>query len=200
MKTKQRRLGLHISPAVAVTILFLLITDRTGVCALTLLAAFFHECGHLLAARLMHIPLRQLRLDFLGARMEVSGRMLSYSEEWLLCAAGPLTSLGSAALAACFWQRLPQAQTFSCASLVLGILNLLPIRTFDGGRMLDATLSHLFGARTALFALRLCSFLFLFLLWSTAVYFLLRAEDGLSLLCFSMSLLFRFFDGETQDR
>ena len=189
-------MGLHISPAVAVTVLFLLATDRTGVCALTLLAAFLHECGHLLAARLMQIPLGQLRLDFLGARMEVTGRMLSYGEEWLLCAAGPLTSLGVAALGAAFWQVWEGAQIFSCASLVLGVLNLLPIRTFDGGRMLECALARFLGGRTVTVVMRSCSFLFLFLLWATAVYFLLRAGDGLSLLCFSMSLFLRFFDGE----
>ena len=38
------------------------------------------------------------------------------------------------------------------------------------------------------------SFLLLFLLWASAVYFLLRAGDGLSLLFFSMALLLRYFD------
>ena len=192
----KKRPTLRISPIVALTVALLLLTDRSGVCALTLLAAFLHECGHLLAARVLRIPLGQLRLDFLGARMEVTGRLLSYGEEWLLCAAGPLASLIFAALGALLWRVLPSAQIFSCASLVLGLLNLLPIRTFDGGRMLESLLTCLFSERVAMGVMRVCSFLFLFLLWATAVYFLLRAADGLSLLCFSMSLFVRFFDGE----
>lgn len=192
----RRGLELRIAPPVAIMLALMLLTDRTGICFVTLLAAFLHECGHLLAARLLHIPLGQVRLDFLGARMEVTGRMLSYVEEWLLCAAGPLTSLVCAAAATPLWSISTHAQMFSCASLVLGLLNLLPIRTFDGGRMLECMLSHFAGARTVRCVMRLCSFLFLFLLWAAAVYFLLRAGDGLSLLCFSMSLLFRFFDGE----
>ena len=187
---------MRISPTVAVVLGMMALLDHSGLCVMTLLAAFLHECGHLLAARLLHIPLGQLRLDFLGARMEVTGRMLSYGEEWLLCAAGPLTSLLLSAATAPLWQVSLHAQMFSCASLVLGLLNLLPIRTFDGGRMLEAMLSMLCGARTVRCVMRLCSFLFLFLLWASAVYFLLRAGDGLSLLVFSMSLLFRFFDGE----
>lgn len=192
----ERRMGLRISPTVAAVLVMMTVLDRSGLCFITLLAAFLHECGHLLAARLLQIPLGQLRMDFLGARMEVVGRLLSYGEEWLLCAAGPLTSLLISALAAPLWRISTHAQMFSCASLVLGLLNLLPIRTFDGGRMLEAMLSPLCGARTVRCVMRSCSFLFLFLLWSSAVYFLLRAGDGLSLLAFSMSLLFRFFDGE----
>ena len=192
----EKRMGLRISPVVAGMLVVMMLSDRSGLCALTLLAALLHECGHLLAAKALGIPLGQLRIDFLGARMEVVGRMLSYGEEWMLCAAGPLTSLLLAAAAAPLWQPFAHAQMFSCASLVLGTLNLLPIRTFDGGRMLESALSACCGARTVRRILRLSSFFFLFLLWASAVYFLLRVGDGLSLLAFSMSLFFRFFDGE----
>ena len=193
---KKRRWRLHVSPPVAIALAVMILTDRTGVSLLTVFAAFLHECGHLAAARLLRIAPGQMRLDFLGARMEIMGRVLSYGEEWLLCAAGPLMSLVTAAGAAMLWGISMHAQIFSCASLVLGLLNLLPIRTFDGGRMLEVLLSGVFGVRTAARMMTLCSFLFLFLLWATAVYFLLRAGDGLSLFCFSMSLFLRFFDGE----
>ncbi len=192
-----RRTEVRITPFVAVLVLGLILTDDNGLCLMTLLAALLHECGHFLAARLLRIPLGDLRLDLLGARLEVRGRMLSYAEEWLLCAAGPATSLICAALGAGLWSVEGIARyaiTFSCASLVLGLLNLLPIRTFDGGRMLEVALLCAFSERTALRMMRTCSFLLLFLLWAIAVYFLLRVGDGLSLFCFSMSLFSRFFD------
>ncbi len=191
-----RRMEIRISPLVAVMIFAMAVFDDSGICLLTLAAALLHELGHLLAARLLKIPLGQLRLDFLGARMEVRGRMLSYGEEWLLAAAGPMISLLAAAGAAPLWSLSEAARSFSCASLVLGLLNLLPIRTFDGGRMLECGLSAFLSERWVQALMRLCSLLFLLLLWACAVYFLLRAGDGLSLFGFSLSLLFRFFDGE----
>ena len=188
--------AISISPAVAVVLGWMLLTDRTGIGAITLFAALMHEAGHLLAAHLLKIPPKALRIDLLGARIEVDGYLLSYGEEWLLCAAGPLVSLLGTAVAAPLWGVWEVARVFSCASLVLGLLNLLPIRTFDGGRMLECMLCRFGNERVAARCMTLCSFLFLFLLWATAVYFLLRAGDGLSLLCFSMSLFLRFFDGE----
>ena len=192
-----RRTEVRITPFVAVLLFGMLLTDHSGVCLMTLLAALFHECGHFAMARILHIPLGNLRLDLLGARLEVRGRMLSYAEEWLLCAAGPMVSLILAALGAALWS-VPSisvfARQFSCASLVLGLLNLLPIRTFDGGRMLETMLLSRFSERVAQGVMRTCSFLLLFLLWATAVYFLLRVGDGLSLFCFSMSLFSRFFE------
>ena len=193
---KKRRWRLHVSPPVAIALGVMILTDRTGVSLLTVLAALLHECGHLAAARLLRIAPGQMRLDFLGARMEITGRVLSYGEEWLLCAAGPLASLVAAAGAATLWGVSAHARIFSCASLVLGLLNLLPIRTFDGGRMLECFLSACFSERVSRGVMRACTAVLLFLLWAISAYFLLRVGDGLSLFCFSMSLFFRFFDGE----
>ena len=193
MKQTGTRIRIRISPAAATLVLGLLLTDRSLLCLATLLAAGFHEAGHLCAARLLHIPLRALRLDLMGARLDITGRMLSYGEEWLLCAAGPLFSLLLAAAPAPVWAISQFARQLSAVSLLLGLLNLLPIRSFDGGRMLAALLAVTVGERAAGGVLTGCSFVFLFLLWCLAVYFLLRAGDGLSLLCFSMNLLARFF-------
>ena len=192
-----REKGLSIQPMAFVLLLWMLLTDRGGIALMTLAAALLHEGGHVLAARAMRIPLSNLRIDILGARLEVRGRLLSYGEEWLLCAAGPLASLAGAAFAAPLWDVMPPLIGFSCASLLLGLLNLLPIRGFDGGRMLESLLSAALSVRICRRVMQFSTFTFLFLLWACAVYFLLRANDGLSLLCFSMSLFAKFFgDGE----
>ncbi len=185
-----------VQPTTFFFLLWMIASDRTGIGVLTLTAAVVHECGHLLAARLMKIPLRNLRMDLLGARLDVTGRVLSYGEEWLLCAAGPVTSLLFSVFGALFWNLTRYAYLFSGASLLLGLFNLLPIRSFDGGRMLESTLLRFYSVQTVYRTMRGCSFLFLFFIWMIAVYFLLLANDGLSLLFFSMSLFSRFFDGE----
>ena len=149
----------------------------------------------MVAACILNIPLRELRLSSLGARLVLNGRLISYCEEWALCAAGPIFSLIGAAAAFLLRKRFPFMEMFSIASLFLGVLNLLPIRSFDGGRMTDAVLHRLFSARLADGVLDASSFLWLFLLWASAVYLLLRAGEGVSLLCFSMSLLCRLLEG-----
>lgn len=174
----------------------MVLSDRTGIVGATLLAAALHECGHIVAAHALRLPFRRMHLGLLGARLELEGRMPSYGEEWLLCAAGPLVSLLGAAIAAPLWRVWPAAVRFSCASLLLGVLNLLPIRSFDGGRMLAASLGAWLPGRVADCVMTLTSLLFLFLLWATAVYFLLRAGDGLSLFCFSVGLFLRFLERE----
>jgi hypothetical protein len=92
MRTNEK-MRLSVDPMAAITFVVMLLSDRTHIVAGILLAAAVHELGHLLAARVLHIPIRQMRLDLLGARLDVGGRMLSYGEEWALCAAGPIFSL-----------------------------------------------------------------------------------------------------------
>lgn len=188
----QRRIG--VAPIAVLFFVGMILTDRTGVGVATALAAILHECGHLLAAKLMHVPLRAMRLDMLGARIEVREKLLSYGQEWLLAAAGPIFSLLGSAVAAPLWQTSYFARAFSAASLLLGLLNLLPVKTFDGGRMAEVFLCRTVGVLWTFRVMTAVTFVFLFLLWSLSVYFLLRAGGGLSLFCFSVSLFARFLE------
>ncbi len=190
---KSKRMRVRIEPMAVATYIAMLLSDRTNAVACILLAAAVHEAGHLLAARLLRIPLGELRLDLLGAQLSVDGRLLTYGEEWALCAAGPTFSLLLAALLAPLWKPGGFWLELSCASLLLGLLNLLPIRNFDGGRMLSALLAFLFGEQCAERVLWGCSVAAVLFLWSVAVYLLLRSGNGISLLFFSMSLFLRFF-------
>lgn len=188
--------GIGVSPIALLSLLVLVLSDREGIGCAALLAALLHECGHLLAAAALRLPHRRFRLRVQGARLCVGGRMLSYGEEWLLAAAGPAVSLIASAVGGFFLSSSRFLLCFSVSSLLLGILNLLPVRTLDGGRMLEIPLERLFGLRLSRTVLTVTSFLCLFLLWALAVYFLLRVGDGLSLLCFSLGLFTRFLNGQ----
>ena len=124
--------------------------------------------------------------------------MLSYGEECLLAAAGPLFSLLASGIGFLLPWQGGFLTSFSAASLLLGIFNLLPVRTLDGGRMLEILLERSLGVRPSRVLMGIFSFTFLFLLWAFSVYLLLLSGDGLSLLCFSMGLFMRFLDGEEE--
>ena len=189
---KRKRFLIH--PLAIIYLLWMLLSDKSGIAAMSILAAALHEVGHLLAARLLKIPIRAMRFDLLGARIDVKGRILSYGEEWLLCMAGPLSSLLFSLLGSFFWSHTKLAIVFSCASLLLGLLNLLPIQTFDGGRMLECALLSFTSPKKVGSILRGCTFLFLWLLWAFSAYLMIKIADGISLFFFTLTLLARFFE------
>ena len=91
------------------------------------LAALVHEVGHISALWLLKVPVRRVRIGSLGIKIETGG---SRPVTQLLCAAaGPLFGCS----------LLFFARTFPVLALcawVQTLFNLLPIRGFDGGRIL----------------------------------------------------------------
>ena len=157
----------------------------------SLLAAAFHECGHLLFARLLRVPISELSLDLFGARITVSSGLISYGSEFLLALAGPLFSFLLASLI-----QVPLGSFLSSlkeASLFLGALNLLPIRGFDGGRMLTSFVLRFFSPSVATFLDRLLTGAFLIFLWGISVYLLLVKSGGLPLFVFSVGVFSKIF-------
>ena len=172
------------------TFVFLTDPDAAIPC---LIAAAFHECGHVLSAHILKIPLKELKLDLFGARISVSSGLISYTEEFLLCAAGPFFSFllsGGLSLPVVHSSFLTSVRD---ASLFLGLLNLIPVRGFDGGRMLSAALAHLGSARVADLVLDFFTGLFLILLWGVSVYLLLVVDGGFTLFLFASGMFVKIF-------
>ena len=175
-------------------ILFLLsalVLDREAVLP-CYLSALFHECGHLLAARLLGIPIRSLTFTLFGFRISLCSALISYRRELLLALAGPLFSL----LLCAVTLPLPQSGFLSAlrvATLSLGVLNLLPVRHFDGGRMLYAAISSVASPTVACRVISLSGAFVLLLLWAVSVYFLLLGGFGLSLFAFSFAVFCKSF-------
>ena len=164
---------------------------------LSFLAAAIHEVGHLVASKFFNIRICELNFGLLGARLKTSGALCSYKQEILLCFFGPLFNFLSAALVYTISKNVgcsgDEIDFFIMSSLVLGILNLLPIRSFDGGRILEAMLSSFLSVETVFFVINLFSFIIIFSLWCISVYFLLIYTSSLGLFIFSLSLFASLF-------
>ena len=160
--------------------------------------AILHELGHLISAKILGIRIYAIEINVLGARITLDHNC-SYSDEFIISLCGPLVNLVCSVVTLKFihiFDSSSYLKLFFLSSSSLFLTNVLPIKSFDGGRMLEAFFLSFGREGCARQILKGSSFLFLFLLWAIAVYFLLRANDGLSLLCFSMSLLTRFFENE----
>jgi len=166
------------------------ITSQAYLPALVI-SVVIHELGHIVMAKLCGIELSELKLDFLGAALTPQNTTYSYGKEIWLCLGGPLFNFVSALL----WYNATNNSNnlFFISSVTLGILNLLPVHGFDGGRIGEALLCMTLGPRKATKIIRYISFIFLLTLWSISVYFLLRASVSLSLFVFSVSMFTKIF-------
>lgn len=182
--------------AIMLALSLLLSPSLISLCAA--LAALLHELGHVVMAAVCGIRLRECQIGIYGAGLVPDGGVYSYGQEIALCLAGPLVNLICASVglwflngtAGGFWAG------FVFSSLALGVLNLLPIQGFDGGRILCALLLRFCPPRTAERMVAVLSFLCVLSLWCLSVYLLLRFVASLSLFIFSLSLFSRIFLSE----
>ena len=122
--------------------LFLLLTDTPILLAALLPAALLHELAHYAVLYLCGVRTARFTLTGLGASLYVPElHRLSYGAELLSAAAGPLMNL-------LLWVLLSltgreELTLFAGAQMVLGVLNLLPVRPMDGGRILWLATAYL---------------------------------------------------------
>ena len=191
MKKQILKIRLSLS---GVFMVIALILTHSYISLAALLAATLHELGHVLAARILDIPLREMKLGIFGASLSLSDSFLSYKKEIILAAAGPLTNIACVIFSLLLFNvKNDFLELFISSSLFLGFLNLLPILDFDGGRILICILSLKFSPYSALLTLKILSFILIFTLWVLSVYLLLKLSSTLSLFIFSLSLFAKLF-------
>jgi len=100
--------------------------------ALLLASLLLHEAGHMLAATMLKVPVREFGLSLLGAYVR-RAQATRRRHEILIAASGPLMNF-LLVVPLLFVPRLgPQLAT---CNLLLGVINLMPLPSSDGLRIL----------------------------------------------------------------
>lgn len=198
--------------------LSMIFSKRPEICAIFACTASLHELGHIVASRMLGIKLKSITLGASGAILTPAGGLGSYKQELLLSASGPAANLAVAAVSYLSLVRLLKEnwtleKIFLVASECLsdnsainteGVLsifftfsvlqagiNLMPVSTFDGGRIFFCTVAVFSSIRTAEIAMSIASSLAAFAVWSVSVYILLKANAGLGIFAFSLCMFAR---------
>ena len=130
----------YVSPGIVFLAAILIYLDGIAFVIQCISACALHEFGHYSAARLNGNKIRSIRITAVGAEIYFdTGRSFSYFGEIITAFAGPVVNLITA------WISVKlNAFLFAGINLCLGIINLLPIRPLDGGRILTSILSLFF--------------------------------------------------------
>lgn len=170
--------------AISGLFVLLFVMPRTYTFAV-LSSVLLHELGHLTASLLYHKSPRSIKIIATGISIELAPAS-SYTEEIVTCAAGPLMNLLYIAAASFFSSHL--SETVRTVSLLLCLLNLLPLETFDGGRILGAFCSLFFSERLADDILQITTAFSLTVLWVLSLYIFFYSGINMTLLIFSAYL------------
>ena len=162
--------------------LFLLLFASPPSYAFAVLSSvILHEAGHTLMAGFFAKKPLSVRIMPTGISILLPNAS-SYTEEFLIALAGPLMNLLYALL--CGFLPYGVGGTVKEISLLLASVNLLPLAPLDGGRMLSALLSPLFGAEISARISEFFGLLLLALLWILSLYVFFYSGVNFALLLF----------------
>ena len=120
-----------------------LLFDRSGLAVGCICAALLHELGHLLAMSVCGVSVTAVCLCPLGVRIE-RAEPTSLHRELLINLSGPMVNL----LLALVLYRAGKFP-FSAVNCVLGLFELCPLPSLDGGQALFCLMQRYFCLRTA---------------------------------------------------
>ena len=157
---------------------------RSGLLAAGLLSAALHEAGHLAAMALLpgQKP-SEIRVTPFGIRIQRAPLADMTGGRLPVLAAGSATNL---LLALLTWRTLPR---LAGLNLVMGLTNLLPVDSLDGGGIARILLERFLSDRAAERALTLLSLGTLGLMSYAGVRVLFRTRGNFSLLALALWML-----------
>lgn len=136
------------------------------ICLCFLISVIVHEAGHLIALKCHKVDVKHIRFSLSGA--SIGTAEMNYQTEILCTATGPMFSflLGFVVL-----RSVPE---MALISLMLGLLNCLPLYPLDGGRILKNVLHLCCGVEKAEKIVHIVTYIFsgvlmLFACWGTVL-------------------------------
>lgn len=132
--------GVRISLFAVLAFAATLAADCSVFTVLIFAAAFVHELGHLICLKTNGVNIYGITVLPFGAVIRSDAEKLTYRKETWAALAGPFAGLCAAAVSGVLFLVLrdPYTLFFAAANVTLSLVNLVPVRTLDGGRALEA--------------------------------------------------------------
>ena len=182
MKLRIAKLQVYLGYEVVAAMTAVLLLDRENRVICCFLAALLHELGHILMMRLFGVRVQRLRLRLFDVLIEADEPADFLSDAWITLGGVMMNFLCAAFFC-------PFSLKLGLPHLLLGIFNLLPVMSLDGGHLLTIILSRRFSPRVCDTVLKITTFVFLLPLMTAGLYILFQSGYNYSLLLISLYLL-----------
>lgn len=155
-------------------------------------SAIIHETGHLLFFYLFGLKLKRVLVYPFGIELVPEKNTVGYLKETLMLSGGPAANLLFALISSAsnsinaFY--IPEELIYS--SYIYAFLNILPVRSLDGGRIVENALGLFFSYEKTVRISKAVSGLSLFVLYSFAVLLFYYSAFNFTLLFFVMYLFY----------
>lgn len=141
MRFKLFNIKFKISFYFVLVLTLLAMIDDNQIVLMAFLLAILHESGHVFAIFLFGQKPREIAFEPFGLKLVKSYEFTDIFSQIMTYLMGPIFNLLFFVL---FYRAYP---IVSVVSLVLGVFNLLPVNSLDGGRVINTILVYFFSER-----------------------------------------------------
>ncbi len=172
---------------------FILIMDSSYAAVFGILSAIIHELGHVIAIVLKDGKVKELKFGLVNVDMlnEASFTELRAKDEFFILLSGSILNFACAFvfISVYFLLRMSIFKVIAIQNLFIGAVNLLPISSLDGGRILSIFISQKLDLELSEKILDITSFIFLVPLGVLGFMILIKSRYNFSLLILGLYLL-----------
>ncbi|MBR0423474.1 MAG: site-2 protease family protein [Clostridia bacterium] len=176
-----------------------ILTDKSGIVSYGFLFALVHEIGHILAMMLFKVKIEKIKFGFINIDLVSSGsdKIIKDKINIIILLSGFFANmLFFWFFYICFFYIGEKMYYFwSMQNLFIGILNLLPIDSLDGGKILRIILNKYFDFFLVEKILKYTSFIILIPLFLIGVCVLFYSWCNFSLVILAIYLIIFLFKG-----
>ena len=194
-KVNSNKIKISIGLPTFIFFLVLFLADFSLFSVMPFLAALVHELGHVLAMRCCRVSISKIKIYPFGVDIKKQECLTSYAADIFISCAGILANIAAISLCA----ALPPSDTcdfFVSSNVVLIIINVLPIKTLDGGMALEKFMLLKFRPDFVNGVMSFLSLVSIVLLGSVAIWLLFYTSYNFSLLLMCIYLFCGIFLGK----
>lgn len=173
---------------------FIIITDKTylSLCAVALILA--HELGHIISAKILKIPIRKINFGAMSIDIEkpLVYYKKSFTQKMIIILSGFIFNLFLFIILSGIYIITKNEFIILVAaqSLVIGLVNLLPIESLDGGEAANLILSRFFSYEKSKKISTMLSLIFLVPAVVFGIFLIAKSWQNASLVMLVLYLIF----------
>lgn len=164
--------------------------DKSGFVLVGIISSLMHELGHIIAVKAKKCSIDRIKLGCVNADIFLNGGNLT--DKIIILFSGSMMNFFIAfifKIMCSVYYDVNIFRTIYLQNLCIGILNLLPIATLDGGCIFLSLLNEKIDSIVALRVYNIVSFIFLIPLFCIGIWILITSEYNFSLMLLVIYLI-----------
>jgi stage IV sporulation protein FB len=186
MQFKIKRTSVKVSFSFLALVLLFAVTEKFNIYLLSLLCSAIHESAHVVAILLFGGEISSISLSALGGNISRENtKALSPVMEGVICICAPILNILLYFIFIC----VEKYTLFAQVNLVIGVFNLLPFYSFDGGAFLRIVLTEAINDSLAERVITICSVVISVLFTAFSIYSYFYISQNILLVIFSLFMV-----------